>query len=299
VNKSNYDVVILGHFAKDILVINGAEKEALGGAVYYGAMALSNLNYSTAIITLLSKDDFSYLEVLRSDGIDVYPYEADVTSGIKNTYFGENHDKRICEPIAFAGEFKTEHIPEIKTKVFHIGPIMAGEVSLNLIEQITSQFDRVSLDLQGVLRVRDGKNLIFVDWPDKERGLRNIHTVKADSVEAEVITGEKEIIKAARIIAEWGPGEVVITHKDGLMVYAEGKVYEALFTPQSINGRTGRGDTAMVSYLASRLKASPGESCTFAAAVTSMKLEKEGPFDRNYQEVIARIDNDYPSGEKM
>ena len=31
----------------------------------------------------------------------------------------------------------------------------------------------------------------------------------------------------------------------------------------------------------------------------SMKLEKEGPFDRTYQEVIARIDNDYPSGGKM
>lgn len=298
-SSSKYDVVILGHIAKDILIIDGEEKEAIGGAVYYGAMALSRLKYSVAAITLLSKDDFSYLDIMRKDGIEVYPYEADVTSGIKNTYFGENHDKRICEPIAFAGEFKTEHIPDIMTRVFHIGPIMAGEVSLNLIEQITSQFDRVSLDLQGVLRVRDGNELIFVDWPDKERGLRNIHTIKADSVEAEVITGEKDIIKAARIIAEWGPREVVITHKDGLMVYADGEVYEAPFTPKSINGRTGRGDTAMVSYLASRLKASPGESCRFSAAVTSMKLEKEGPFDRSYQDVIARIKTDYPSGEKM
>lgn len=296
-NNSKYDVVILGHIAKDILIIDGEEKEAIGGAVYYGAMALSRLKYSVAAITLLSKDDFSYLDIMRKDGIEVYPYEADVTSGIKNTYYGENHDKRICEPIAFAGEFKTEHIPDITTRVFHIGPIMAGEVSLNLIEQITSQFDRVSLDLQGVLRVRDGNELIFVDWPDKERGLKNIHTIKADSVEAEVITGEKDITKAARIIAEWGPREVVITHKDGLMVYADGEVHEAPFTPKSINGRTGRGDTAMVSYLASRLKTSPAESCTFAAAVTSMKLEKEGPFDRTYQEVIARIDNDDPSGK--
>ncbi len=296
-NNSKYDVVILGHIAKDILIINGEEKEAIGGAVYYGAMALSRLKYSVAAITLLSKDDFSYLNVMRKEGIEVYPYEADVTSGIKNTYFGENHDKRICEPIAFAGEFKTEHIPEITTRVFHIGPIMAGEVSLNLIEQITSQFDRVSLDLQGVLRVRDGNELIFVDWPDKERGLKNIHTIKADSVEAEVITGEKDITKAARIIAEWGPSEVVITHKHGLLVYADGEFYEALFTPKSINGRTGRGDTAMVSYLASRLKASPAESCRFAASVTSMKLEKEGPFDRTYQDVIARIKNDYPPGK--
>lgn len=289
----NFDVVILGHIAKDKLIIDGEEIDALGGAVYYGAMALSKLNYSAAVITLLAKDDFYYLDVMRKDGIEVFPHETEVTSGIKNTYFGENHDKRICEPIAFAGEFKAEHIPDITTKIFHIGPIMAGEVSLDLIEHITSRFERVSLDLQGVLRVREGKELVFVDWPDKERGLKGIHTVKADSVEAEVITGEKDIAKAARIIAEWGPREVLITHKYGMLVYAEGEVYEALFTPQSIKGRTGRGDTAMVSYLASRLTTSPGESCSFAAAVTSLKLEKEGPFDRTSTDVTAKLKADY------
>lgn len=292
-NILTYDVVILGHFAKDKLIIDGEEKDALGGAVYYGAMALSKLNYSAAVITLLSKDDFFYLDVMRKDGIKVFPHEAELTSGIKNTYFGEKHDKRVCEPIAFAGEFKAEHIPDIATEVFHIGPIMAGEVSLNLIEHITSRFERVSLDLQGVLRVRDGKELIFVDWPDKERGLKGIHTVKADSVEMEVITGEKDISKAARIIAEWGPREIVITHKDGLLVYADGEIFEAPFTPHSIKGRTGRGDTSIVSYLASRLKTSAEKSCRFAAAVTSLKLEKEGPFDRTYQDVRAKLEADY------
>lgn len=292
-NILNYDVVILGHIAKDILIFAGEEKNALGGAVYYGAMALSKLNYSSAIITLLSKEDYFYLDVMRKAGVEVFPSESEMTSGIKNTYFGENYDKRVCEPIAFAGEFTAENIPDITTKVFHIGGIMAGEVSLNLIEHICSQFERVSLDLQGVLRVRDGKELKFVDWPDKESGLKGIHTVKADSVEAEVITGEKDISKAALIISEWGPSEVVITHKDGLMVYAEGEVYEAPFTPHAIKGRTGRGDTSIASYLASRLNASPEESCKFAAAVTSMKLEKEGPFDRTYQEVIAKLKADY------
>jgi len=265
VNILNYDVVILGHIAKDILIFAGEEKNALGGAVYYGAMALSKLNYSSAIITLLSKEDYFYLDVMRKEGVEVFAYESEMTSGIKNTYFGENYDKRVCEPIAFAGKFTAEQIPDITTKVFHIGGIMEGEVSLSLIEHICSQFERVSLDLQGVLRVRDGKELKFVDWPDKERGLKGIHTVKADSVEAEVITGEKDISKAAQIIAEWGPSEVVITHKEGLIVYAEGEVYEAPFTPHAIKGRTGRGDTSIVSYLASRLKASPEESCKFAA----------------------------------
>ena len=285
----NFDIIILGHFAKDKVVIRGIESDVLGGAVYYGAMALSKMNYDAAIITLLSKEDFSYLDILKENGIKVHAHEAEVTSGIKNTYFTEDLNERDCEPIEFAGEFKVEHIPNITTKVFHIGPIMAGEVSLKLIDYITSKFDKVSLDLQGVLRVREDKRLTFVDWSEKEQGLKRIHTVKADSVESEVITGEKDLVNAARIIAGWGPREVVITHKDGLLVYAEDEVFAAPFTPRSLNGRTGRGDTCISAYLASRLKTSPEKSCKFAAAVTSLKLEKEGPFDRTYQDVLEKL----------
>jgi len=286
----SFDIIILGHFAKDKLIIHGVEKEAAGGAVYYGALALSKLNIRTAIITMLAKADYSYLEVFEKNGVKIFAYEAEATSGIKNTYFSENNlNERVCEPIAFAGEFSEKQIPDVETKVFHIGPIMAGEVSLQLIDIITSKFDKVSLDLQGVLRVRSGKDLIFVDWPEKERGLRRVHTVKADSVEAEVITGEKDLVKAAQMIADWGPREVLITHKDGVLVYAQGDVFEAPFTPKSLDGRTGRGDTCISTYLASRLTASPEKSCAFAAAATSLKLEKEGPFDGSYEDVVNRL----------
>ena len=286
----SFDIIILGHFAKDKIIIGGVEKEASGGAVYYGALALSKLGIRTGIVTMLAKADYSYLEVFEKNGVKIFAYEAEATSGIKNTYFSENNlNERVCEPIAFAGEFSEKQIPDIETKVFHIGPIMAGEVSLQLIDTITSKFDKVSLDLQGVLRVRSGKDLIFVDWPEKERGLRQIHTIKADSVEAEVITGEKDLVKAAQMIAGWGPQEVVITHKDGVLVYVEGDVFDAPFTPQSLDGRTGRGDTCISTYLASRLTTSPQKSCAFAAAATSLKLEKEGPFDGSYEDVVNRL----------
>lgn len=292
--QADYDLAILGHFAKDKLIVHGLEKDALGGAVYYGAIALAKLNVSVGIITLLAKEDFHYLNIFKANGVGIFAYQAEETSGIKNTYSDANNlNERVCEPIAFAGEFKVQQIPDITAKVFHIGPIMAGEVSLKLINYITSKFEKVSLDLQGVLRVREGKKLTFVDWPEKEDGLKRIHTVKADSVESEIITGEKELEKAARRIASWGPQEVVITHKDGILVYAEGEVFEAPFTPRTLNGRTGRGDTCISTYLASRLKSPPPISCAFAAAATSLKLEEEGPFNRTYQDVLEKLNEDY------
>ena len=289
----NFDIIILGHFAKDKLVVRGVERDAPGGAVYYGAMALSKLNVHVGIITRLARNDFGYLDVLRRNDIQVFASESRVTSGIKNTYIAPDLDKRICEPIAFAGEFTEENIPEVTTRVFHIGSLMAGEVSLKLVDHITRRFDKVSLDLQGFLRVRDGKKLKFVDWPGKEEGLRRIHTIKADSVESEVITGERHLAKAAQTIASWGPSEVVITYAKGLLVYAEGEVFEAPFVLRSLEGRTGRGDTCIAAYLASRLKSSPEESCKFAAALASLKLEKEGPFDRTYADIVEKLNQDY------
>ncbi|TDI87582.1 MAG: hypothetical protein E2O78_00895 [Caldithrix sp.] len=290
----NFDIVLLGHFAKDKLIIHGVEREASGGAVYYGALALAKINIRVAIITMLAKEDYSYLDIFDRNGVHVFAAESAVTSGIKNTYLSQNNlNERICEPLAFAGEFNAEQIPDITAKIFHIGPIMAGEVSLQLMDTITSKFDKVSLDLQGVLRVRNGQDLKFVDWPEKEHGLRRIHTIKADSVEVEVITGEKDLVKAAKMISGWGPQEVVITHKDGVLVYAEGEIFEAAFTPQSLNGRTGRGDTCICTYLASRLTSSPEKSCKFAAAATSLKLEKEGPLDRTSSDILEKLAKDY------
>ena len=289
----NYDIVILGHFSNDKLVIRGVEKEAPGGAVYYGGLALGKMNIRSAIITLLKNDDFHKLDILKRNGVDVFAHESQVTSGIRNRYVTDDLDKRICEPLTFAGAFKEEHVTNIDSKVLHIGSLMAGEVSLGLVQYITKRFPKASLDLQGFLRVRQGKELKFADWPDKEEGLASIHTVKADSVEAEVITGENNLAIAARMIASWGPKEVIITHSEGLLVYAGGEVFEASFVIRSLDGRTGRGDTCIVAYLARRLTSSAEDSCKFAAAVTSLKLEKEGPFDRSFEDILDKIDRDY------
>ena len=289
----NYDIVILGHFSNDKLVIRGVEKEAPGGAVYYGGLALGKMNIRAAIITLLNNEDFHQLDILKKNGVDVFAHESEVTSGIRNKYITDDLDKRICEPLTFAGAFKEEHVTNIDSKVLHIGSLMAGEVSLGLVQYITKRFPKASLDLQGFLRVRQGKELKFVDWPEKKQGLGRIHTVKADSVEAEVITGEKNLANAARMIASWGPKEVIITHSEGLLVYAVGEVFEASFVIRSLDGRTGRGDTCIVAYLARRLTSSAEDSCKFAAAVTYLKLEKEGPFDRTFEDILDKIDRDY------
>ena len=71
----NYDIIVLGHFSKDKLVIHGIEINAPGCAVYYSGLALSMMNIRSGIITPLNKDDYYQLDVLSSNSVDVFAYQ--------------------------------------------------------------------------------------------------------------------------------------------------------------------------------------------------------------------------------
>ncbi|HZQ93267.1 MAG TPA: hypothetical protein VFA60_15855 [Terriglobales bacterium] len=101
--------------------------------------------------------------------------------------------------------------------------------------------------------------------------------MKTDAVEAHALTGEHDLRRAAAMLAEMRPKEIVLTHRDGLLVLAGGAYFEADFTPRRMLGRSGRGDTCIASYVGKRLRASAADATCWAAAATSLKLEQEGP----------------------
>jgi sugar/nucleoside kinase (ribokinase family) len=144
----------------------------------------------------------------------------------------------------------------------------------------------LSLDVQGFMRgaTNDG-SMLLTDWEEKEEGLQLVDIVKVDDVEAEILTGTSDLRKAAERLAFYGPEEIVITYKNGVIVWAEGTVYEAPFTSKSFKGRTGRGDTTIGAYLSRRLTHPPREACRFAAALASLKMEEHGPFHKTLQDV--------------
>lgn len=278
------DIVMIGHFARDLLVVGGQGTVSSGGAVYYGSIALARLGHRVAVVTRLAAEDFGRLDELREEGILVFARPAAQTSGIENVYFTADMDRRLCKPLGFAGPFRQEDIPDIEAKVFLVGPIMAGEVDLSLVKALAEK-GRLALDVQGFVRVRRGDDLVFEDWPEKEDGLACVDVLKLDSAEAEVLTGRADMHRAVEELAALGPQEIMLTHAGGVLVYAEGRAYEAPFRPRQIAGRTGRGDTCFAAYLGRRLSFPPQEACRFAAAVTSLKMEKPGPFRGSRQEV--------------
>lgn len=280
------DIMMLGHFAKDKLVVDGVGEYASGGAVYYGSVALHHIGVSVAIATRLHPNDFSLLDELKREGVEVFATAASETSGIENIYNSADMERRICKPLGFAGPFLQEDIPNLSARVYLITPIIAGEVSLALLKSLAAR-GPVGLDVQGFVRVREDGELVFRQWPDLAEGLAHVTYLKVDRAEAELLTGLTDLEAAARRLAAYGPREVVVTQSSGVTVCTDGQIYQAPFTPRSLAGRTGRGDTCFATYVGNRLTASAEEACRLAAAVTTLKQEKPGPWRGSLADVEA------------
>jgi sugar/nucleoside kinase (ribokinase family) len=274
---TDFDIVMIGHFAKDRLVVDGQGEISSGGGVYYGSIVLRRLGVRVAVVTRLHPDDFPRLDELKQEGVRVFATPAPETSGIENIYDSSDMERRICKPIGFAGPFQIEGIPDLSARIYMVASIIAGEVDLLLLKSLARR-GPVAVDIQGFVRARENADLVFREWPDMEEGLSHVTYLKVDRAEAELLTGLTDLAAAARRLAEYGPREIVLTQSSGVTVFAAGQVFQAPFTPRSLAGRTGRGDTCFATYLGRRLTSSPEEATRLAAAITTLKQEQPGPW---------------------
>ena len=81
----------------------------------------------------------------------------------------------------------------------------------------------------------------------------------------------------------------MITHASEVLVYNGKELFAAPFNPSKLSGRTGRGDTCFAAYMTRRLNHGIEESLLYAAALTSIKMEKPGPFRGTIAEVLQRM----------
>jgi sugar/nucleoside kinase (ribokinase family) len=295
-DKLNVDIIIMGHIAKDIIEIDGKSKTAIGGAVYYGGIAGSHMGLKILVITRLKEEDRSILQDFNKFGVKYYITPSEETSGLRNIYKSHNMEYRICKPLGFAGLFSKEEIPDIETEYFVIGPILAGEIDIALLDYLYGKYShKICLDIQGFVRVRENDKIIFRDLSqkDKKEILSKVYILKLDQAEAEILTNKKNIQDAAEELIKYGPKEILITHEKGISVYTENKLYSYPWKYKVIRGRTGRGDTAFISYIGSKITKNSKDSLKFAAALTSLKLESPGPFTLPLYQVKNLIKKEY------
>lgn len=288
-----YDITFLGHYTKDTIVSASGTRIVDGGAVFYGANVAARMGLKTAVVTRLAREDFRVVEKMERLGVRVLAKATPKSTCLRLEYPSSNVDERVIRVASTAGAFTPAEVQHIETRTVVIGGSMRGEISLRVMEKLAEKTDRIAADAQSFVRIDREGTLVSAEWPEKQAVLAIVQVFKADAVEAELLTGSADIRAAAEILHELGPREIVLTHRDGLLVYDGDRFHEAGFFPKELVGRSGRGDTCIASYVASRLSASPAEASIWAAAVTSLKMEAEGPFRRDIGEVERLIENKY------
>jgi sugar/nucleoside kinase (ribokinase family) len=283
-----YDIVMIGHVSKDIMIFQGGEERLLGGAVVYSSAAAARSGARVLVVTKAAKADIPLLDVMKHDRVDITVVDSPKTTSIRNEYFTEDRERREVTLLSEAAPFTLDDIPEVKADILHIAGLFYGEIPVSLIPGLAKRHP-LAVDAQGLLRRSEKGKLLFRDLENKGEILKHITYLKTDAAEAEVLTGEKDREKAAKILGEFGPKEVMVTHNTEVIVLREGKFVRAPFTPRNLSGRTGRGDTCFASYLFWRLTYCPQDAVSYAAALTSLKMETPGVFRGTMEAVMTRM----------
>lgn len=282
-----FDIAFIGHYTKDTIVYPHLTRVVDGGAFNYGAHVAARMALRVAVVTRLAREDWHVVEDIERLGVTVLATPTPASTCLRLTYPTANLDERIIELTSSAGPFTPGEVAGVDARAYAIGASVRGEVPGQVVEAVAARGGILALDVQGFIRVVRNGILTQDDWPGKEEILRLVTVLKTDAVEAALITGESDRYTAARRLAAYGPREVLLTHGGGVLVYHDGVFAEAPFVPGEVRGRSGRGDTCTSAYLSRRLSAPPREAVTWAAAVTSLKLEAEGPFRRELAEAEA------------
>ena len=211
-----FDIAFLGNYTKDTIVSAAGTRVVDGGAFNYGAHVVAAMQLRVAAITRLAKGDWHVVEGLERLGVDVLAETTPNSTCMRLEYPSANVDERVIYVASTAGSFTPAQVAEIEAPVFVLGPSFRGEVSLDVIRALVAKGARIAADVQGWVRViQDGK-LAFEDWPEARLFLAQVDILKTDAVEAERLTGTADIHQAARMLAGLGPGEIVLTHRNGL-----------------------------------------------------------------------------------
>lgn len=282
------DICCIGHITLDKIVTPDNEFYQNGGTAYYFAYGMNCLpkDVSFQLVTSIAPKDMEAVEKMRREGIDVKAFESRDTVFFENKY-GANKNERTQRVLARSDAFTVDQVKGLEAKMFHLGSLLSDDFSPEVVECLANR-GRVSIDVQGYLREVRGEQVYPIDWADKRRVLEMTDTLKLNEYEMEVVTGEKDPRRVARVIAGWGVREVVVTFGSyGSLIYAGEKFYEIpAFTPKKNVDVTGCGDTFSTGYLYCRAKGVPcDEAGRFAAAMCTLKIEHPGPFNGTIEDI--------------
>ncbi len=145
-----YDICTIGHITLDKVVTPQSVKYMPGGTSFYFSKAIQEAQLDYALVTALATSELGVVADLRKSGIEVYALPSEHSVYFENIY-PENQNHREQNVLQKASPFDVPVMPDITAKIYHLGPLLSDDISLELLKLLSTK-GMVSLDIQGYLR---------------------------------------------------------------------------------------------------------------------------------------------------
>lgn len=289
-----FDIMFIGPATRDLNKdFTGEESREIGGAVYFCAWSAKATEANICAAVKINSSDKDILNAFSMPKDSIFLLESEKTTLMHNEYFTEDRERRNASCLAQSDAVNFSEIPDVECGLYHLAGLLYGDFPLDLVEKLSTKA-LVSVDIQSFLRHNENGKMNFHDWEHKKDYLKYFAFLKTDAAEAEILTGEKDLRIAAKIMHEWGAKEILISHNQEMLVYDGAEYYSCPVRARNLSGRTGRGDTTFGAYLSKRMRGvSIKEALLYATALVSLKMERPGPFKGTEADVLSYINEFY------
>lgn len=172
--------------------------------MWTAAHAIAQLGIQVAVVTRLAKEDDRVVDKFTQAGIDCFVTYTPQSTLMKLEYPTTDPDIRSLSVTGTAGSITAVDVENIEARSAVVGSNLRGEVGMDVIRKLKDKKMLVAADMQGFVRVLRGNELNYEPWDEMQATLAHVDIVKTDAVEAEFLTGETDIFKAAKFFADYG-----------------------------------------------------------------------------------------------
>ena len=286
-------VCVVGHVTSESIVVGGHRSDpTVGGTGFFSSFAYQKLGLDTTLVTKVAENDWAdLLTKLEHAGVKIRCLPSAETLQFENIYPSSDPNLRFQNISGFADPLTTDDLVDVIADVFHLGPLAAGDIEPALFAELATR-GAVALDVQGLLRLRQPGQVVLQMASTIRNLVQHARILKADTEEAQLLTGCNSTRDALTELQSWGPSEILITDGSrGSNICSPEGIWEIpAYPPTDVVDPTGCGDTYLAGYVTARLKGlSPYQSAHIGALAASHKLEYTGPLQTSFDELSEKI----------
>ncbi len=268
-------VLVAGFITIDSIQLPMRQIISVGGPPSYAGLVCARFGYDVTPLTKVGNDFPDEQAVwLARNGISIRASDRSLTKPTTRFKIANSSGSRTLSLASRCEDVSVSQIPpDTRFGASLVSPL-AGEISTELLTEVSSRSDFTFLDPQGFVRVFDPGGRVS-SAPLRDRSiLSKVDAIKMDRTEAEMLTGRSDPRQALEKIASIGVRKAIVTEGgDACHVLDGTRIYEVAVPKSPVIDTTGAGDILSGATISWFLKTRDFlRSACFGIAASSLSL---------------------------